>query len=80
MKESNIEYYIKDTFLLLKENARDAKKRRDIMAGTPDHQYCIGYLTAFYDVISLLQSQAIAFDIPLSELGLDDLHPEQELL
>ena len=39
-----------------------------------------GYLSAYHDVISTLQSQATVFDIPFSLLELDDIQPEQELL
>ncbi|WP_214467820.1 hypothetical protein [Microbacterium flavescens] len=39
-----------------------------------------GRLFAYVEVISLMQQQAVAFGIDLTELGLDDIDPERDLL
>ena len=80
MKESALEHYIRDTFLLLKEEAKGAKKQHMKMLNTQDSAYWAGFLSAYHDVISLLQSQADVFDLSLLTLGLDDIKPEAELL
>ena len=75
MKES-----VADTFLLLKEDAMAAKEQYRKKFATEDSAYWAGFLAAYHDVISLLQSQAQAFDLSLSALALDDIQPEVELL
>jgi hypothetical protein len=37
-------------------------------------------LTAYYEVVSLMQQQAITFGIELVELSLHDVDPERDLL
>ena len=80
IEKSSTEYYVQDTFSLLKEEAKAAKAQRDNNVNTSEYQFYLGYLTALSDVISLLQSQAFVFNIHLSELGLDDIDPEKDLL
>ncbi|QDU62780.1 hypothetical protein Pan216_36500 [Planctomycetes bacterium Pan216] len=40
----------------------------------------ISYLMAYHEIVSLMQSQAHAFGIPLEEIALGDIDPERELL
>ena len=35
---------------------------------------------AYYEVLSLMQQQAEAFDLPLNDLGLSGLDPDRELI
>jgi hypothetical protein len=35
---------------------------------------------AYYEVLSLMQQQAVAFDLPLQDLALDGLDPDRDLL
>jgi len=74
------EYYVKDTLFLLKDDAKKAKRQHDLMAASNDSSYWAGYLSAFHNVISLLQAQADTFGIPLEEIALNDIVPEVELL
>jgi hypothetical protein len=60
--------------------ARDAKREAAESKGTADESYRLGALMAFHSVISLLQQQAHAFEIPLEELDLSDIEPESDLL
>jgi len=43
-------------------------------------EYFEGYAFAYSRVISLLIQQAEVYNIPLSELGLDDIEVEKDLL
>ena len=60
--------------------ARDAKRDADGAAGTGDEGFRSGSLMAFHAVISLLQQQALAFQIPLADLDLADIEPMKELV
>lgn len=75
----NIELYVRDLSVLLKEQARDSKARSQAVA-EPQRAFELGRLMAFHEVISLMQQQAQAFGIPLETIGLDDIHPERELV
>jgi hypothetical protein len=61
---------------MLVEQALEAK--REMVASKSD--YDSGKLMAYYAVISLLQQQAKAFEIPLKEIGLDGITPDIDLL
>lgn len=37
-------------------------------------------MMSWASVLSIMQQQAVAFDLPLSDLGLDGLEPERDLL
>ena len=73
-------HYSRDSATLLKKMARDAKREAMAAKGTADESFQLGSLMAFHTVISLLQQQARAFQIPLTELDLADIEPEKELL
>jgi hypothetical protein len=71
--------YIRDLGELLKEEALTA--RSDLQkAAIDDKSYASGQLMAFYRVISLMREQARAFGIDLSELALQDIDPDRDLL
>lgn len=71
--------YLLDLGALIREQAMDARKVRD-HANAADVDYENGRLAAYHDVVSLMQQQAAAFGIRLSDLGLDGLSPEDELV
>jgi len=79
MTDQELTWYVEDTFRLLAEYARAAKKRHEKETDEIDTAFKAGYLSAYHDVISLLQSQARVFDIPLEDLKLDDIDPDTEL-
>lgn len=75
----NIDLYTQDLCTLLKEKARQAKADSQA-ASSKDKEYMLGRLMALHEVISLMQQQAAAFEIPLTHLGLHDIDPERDLL
>lgn len=74
-------HYLFDLGLLLKERALEARRERDASApGSADRTFQAGRLLAFNEVLSIMRDQAEAFGIPLTELRLDDLEPDRDLL
>lgn len=80
MSSDSMRLYLRDLGLLLKEKARGAKDDESLAGDEQDRRFRAGRLMAFHEVISLMQQQARAFQIPLEELCLDDIDPERELL
>lgn len=72
--------YLFDLGLLLKEYALEAKTERDKHTGKEAEDYYSGELMAYHRVISLMQQQAESFGIPLKELRLDDINPDNDLV
>jgi hypothetical protein len=72
--------YLLDLGLLIEEKAVEAKKNRDASKNTPDYDYAIGHLMAFYEIVSLMQQQAGAFGISLSKIGLENINPDKDLV
>lgn len=65
----------------IKSRAREAKERRDhSRQGSEDHSLQFGRTVAFSEVLGIMQSTAHSLGIPLSELRLDDIDPDSELL
>lgn len=71
--------YLLDLGSLLREEALKAKRDRDNASGE-SKSFEQGRLMGFYEVISLMQQQARAFNIPMGEIGLEDVEPERDLL
>lgn len=79
MTEENIIGYLLDTIALLKEQAIEAK--RDLEnSKKDDFEYNRGHLMAYCAAFSLLKQQSCLFDINQTEIGLDNLNPEVDLL
>lgn len=74
----NSEYlnYLKDSIPLLVEQALETKREQSSSNSDFDN----GKLMAYYEVITLLQQQAVAFGVPLSDIGLDKISPDNDLL
>lgn len=72
--------YLRDLGVLLKESALSARAERDRAETDADRAYAIGRLMALHEVISLMRQQADAFGISYSEIGLDGIDPERDLL
>jgi hypothetical protein len=68
--------YLSDLSVLIKEKALEAKARSDISEDAFDQ----GYALAFYDIVSLMQSQATAFGISPAEISLGDIDADRDLL
>lgn len=80
MTDETTANYPRDLGDLVKRSALDARVQRDSSSGEADRVFESGRLTAYYEVISLMQQQAVAFGIELGELALDDIDPERDLL
>ncbi|MEI7924472.1 MAG: hypothetical protein WCJ40_21400 [Planctomycetota bacterium] len=76
MEETTASNYIKDLGQLIKEKALDAKTKSQVSSDT----YDIGFLMAWHDIVSLMQTQAVAFGIPYEEIGLSGIDPDVDLL
>jgi hypothetical protein len=60
--------------------AAEAAKREAGVAKDDDRLFQRGRLMAYYEVVSLMQQQALAFDLPLGDLALDGLDPDHDLI
>ena len=76
--EKKIKDYLIDSIVLLKEQAREAKKDTD-KPKKSFRDYNDGILTAYCSIIHLLKHQAVAFHIDEKELGLANIDPELEI-
>lgn len=76
MDDKTHRYYLEDLGKLLIEQAFETQKRA-IKSKQPFDQ---GQVMSYYSVISLMQSQAIAFGIPLAEIGLEGVSPDKDLV
>ncbi len=72
--------YLRDLGDLVKRAALDARVKRDDLPPGADRAFEIGRLTAYYEVVTLMQQQAVAFGIGLDELALDDIDADRDLL
>jgi len=68
--------YLKDLGILIRELALDAKQQ----AVEKDTDFSTGYMAGFHRVVSLMQQQAEAFDIPLEEIGLQEIDADEDLV
>jgi hypothetical protein len=67
--------YLGDLGYLIRELAEDAKRE----ANAARSEYAQGYAMAFHRVITLMQQQAEAFEIPVEQLNLGDFSTERYL-
>lgn len=73
--------YLQDLGQLIYELGIEAKEKRDQLdEGTEKYLLQTGRLQAFLEVISLMQDQAQAFDIPLEDIKLSEIDPYRELI
>jgi hypothetical protein len=79
MSEDAASNYLRDPGDLLKQAALRAREdsRR---SGQSNDQFALGRLSAFHEVVSLMQQQASAFDLDLRSLSLEDVDPDRDLL
>ena len=78
MDDAGAANYVRDLGRLLAEQGREAKERRDA-AGEDDKAFERGRLTAYYEVVSLMQQQAGAFGYEDADVGLDGVDPDRDL-
>jgi hypothetical protein len=67
--------YLRDLGYLVKEAAVEAKSSYLAKPAEAD-AFDLGYLMAYHRIVTLMQQQAEAFGIPLSDICLDDV-PEE---
>ena len=72
--------YLADLGTLLKERALEARANAGSEKGNQEHQFELGRLTAYYEVLSLMRQQANAFGLDLRDVSLHDFDPDAELL
>lgn len=74
MGENQFDNYVKDLILLIREQAdllkSDSKK----------DEFESGRAMAYYEILSLIKSQAVAFELPLDSLGIHDLDVSNYLM
>jgi hypothetical protein len=80
MATSSLGNYLADLGALLKQEALDARTDASAEVDRPGHQFALGRLTAYYEVLSLMKQQADAFGIDATELSLQGFDPDRELL
>jgi len=73
-------HYLSDLGKLLIENARECKEARAKAASPASREFESGRLMGYNEVISLMQQQAIAFGLPVGDLGLEGIDPYNELI
>ncbi len=71
--------YLLDLGYLIRENAEKAKNGL-ALASDDDRAFEQGRLSAYHEVLSLMQQQAVAFELPLQDLALDGLDADRDLL
>ena len=65
--------YLRDLGQLVREAGEKAKREAGDSASER------GRLMAYYEVLALMQQQAVAFELPLRDLSLDGLDPDRDL-
>ena len=71
--------YLRDLGDLLKQ-AAFAAREESRHSGQVNDQFALGRLSAFHEVVSLMQQQASVFELDLRSLSLEDVDPDRDLL
>jgi len=78
---SSYKHYLYDLGLEVKLRALEARRERDAAPDdSSDRTFLSGRLIAFNEVISIMQQQAEGLGIPLADLQLDDIEPDEDLI
>jgi hypothetical protein len=77
---SPTENFLLDLGLLLRREALDAKSRMLSSRGSSDGDFDSGRLTAYYEVLSLMKQQAVAFGLSEEAISLAGFDPDSNLL
>lgn len=80
MAISSLGEYLSDLGALLKHEALEARSQASAETDELSHQFALGRLTAYYEVLSLMKQQAEAFGIDAAALSLEHFDPDRELL
>ena len=76
MNDDRFKNYLVDLGLIVKEKAMEAAATKK----KSGEAYNLGYLMAWHEIVSLMQSQAAQFKIDLPLIGLEKINPERDLL
>lgn len=80
MENNTYKNYLSDFSHMIIERAYKARDDRQKYRETEKESFHAGILMGYRNVISLLQAQADAFQIPLDEIKLDKINPDKDLL
>jgi len=73
--------YLVDLGFLVKERALESKvTKQGEQKDSSNYIYETGRLMAFNEMISIMQQQAEGFEIELSELNLEGIEPDRDLI
>jgi hypothetical protein len=73
-------HYLHDLGAELRDMALDAKRRAEAAAGTGDATFEQGRASAYYEVLSLMETQAKAFALPSEDLHFEGFSADRDLL
>lgn len=79
MSNDKYKNYIGDLGVITTEYAREAIQDHSSSKDTDEEAYKAGYMMAFHRIVTLMQQQADAFEIPLDQIGLAEID-EKEFL
>ncbi len=79
LEETNnsYQYYLEDVIHILRQKGESIKE--DFLNKDKD-EFLSGQLFAYYEILDLIKSQAIAFGLDLRKIKLDELEPEDFLV
>ena len=80
MEKSTFQLYLLDLGTQIKEKALEVKLEKDRAKLSGDHDYALGRLMAFYEIVTLMRDQASAFGITLKDVSREDINPDRDLL
>jgi hypothetical protein len=78
MISDKYKYYLEEFGGLVKEYALGVKENL-LVVESEEKVFTQGELYACYRLITMMQQQAIAFDIDLKEINLSDINPDKNL-
>ena len=71
------ENHLYDLGVILREMALEAKHAAKSDGAT---EFDVGFMAGFHRVVSLMQQQAEAFEIPLASIGLEGIEVDRDLV
>lgn len=81
LNSETYQHYLHDLGILIKEEAFEMKEKNSVeKENLKDASYEEGYLMGLHRIITLMQQQAEAFNIPLDKISLHDIDPYKDLL
>jgi hypothetical protein len=72
--------YLLDLGYYIREAAEEAKRQATSAPEGADREFQQGRRMAYYEVVSLMQQQALGFDLPLTDLSLEGIDADRDLL